>query len=481
MRRSFSLVQGRAARKAQIMNGAVMIGLDAGRMDSAVPVALVAKVRLEAWLGKQDAAVRRWCKTAGFEAKPGQVLMQPGRDGSLARVLVGVDPADGLWAVGDLPSRLPPGRYKIEGSLGRAESDQVALGWALGRYGFQRYKKRGREMGQLVWPANADRARVEALVRGIFLVRDLINTPANDMGPADLADAARAVAHRHKAAVSVISGDKLLKRNYPLVHAVGRASARPPCLIDLKWGRASAPRLTLIGKGVCFDSGGLDLKSASGMLLMKKDMGGAALVLGLAEAIMARRLPVRLRVLVPAVENAVSGSAFRPLDIIRSRAGTTVEIGNTDAEGRLILADALADATSEKPDLIIDAATLTGAARVALGPDLPALFANDDRVADAILEAGSAESDPLWRLPLWRGYRKMLDSKVADINNVSDGSFAGAITAALFLETFVAKDRPWVHIDTMAWNPSARPGRPAGGEAQTLRALFRFLEDRYRT
>ena len=462
------------------MNGTAAMGLDAGRANGAVPVTLVAKARFAAWLGAQDAAVGRWCKTAGFEAKPGQVLLHPGRDGALARVLVGVDPADGPWAVGDLPGRLPPGRYRIESALGRAEADQAALGWALGHYAFRRYKKTEREMAALLWPAKADRTRVEALARGIYLARDLINTPANDMGPADLAAAARALARRHKASVSVIAGEALLRRNYPLVHAVGRASTRPPCLIDLRWGRVGAPKLTLVGKGVCFDTGGLDLKPSSAMLLMKKDMGGAALVLGLAGAIMSCRLPVRLRVLVPAVENAVSGSAFRPLDIIRSRAGTTVEIGNTDAEGRLILADALAEAASENPDLILDAATLTGAARVALGPDLPALFSNDDGVANAILAAGAAVHDPLWRLPLWRGYRRMLDSKVADTNNVSEGSFAGAITAALFLERFVGKDRPWVHIDTMAWNPAARPGRPAGGEAQTLRALFRFLEDRYR-
>jgi leucyl aminopeptidase len=277
----------------------------------------------------------------------------------------------------------------------------------------------------------------------------------------------------------VITGDALLAENYPTIHAVGRASSRPPCLIDLRWGAETAPKVTLVGKGVCFDSGGLDLKPAAGMKLMKKDMGGAAIVLGLASALMAGGAPIRLRVLVPAVENVVSANAFKPLDIIRTRLGKTVEIGNTDAEGRLILCDALAEADAETPDLIIDCATLTGAARVALGPDLPALFCNDDKLADALLASGVAEADPLWRMPLWQPYRKLLDSKVADLNNVADSPFAGSVIAALYLQEFVAATTPWAHLDVMAWNGSARPGRPEGGEAMGLRALYALIRQRF--
>ncbi|MGH6959389.1 MAG: leucyl aminopeptidase family protein, partial [Dongiaceae bacterium] len=321
------------------------------------------------------------------------------------------------------------------------------------------------------------REAVERTARAVFLVRDLVNTPAEDMGPAELAAAAEGVARAAGARLKVVVGDALLKANYPMVHAVGRASARAPRLIDLRWGDRG-PRIALVGKGVCFDSGGLDLKPSSNMLLMKKDMGGAAHVLALAQMIMATGLPVRLRVLVPAVENSVSGNAFRPLDVLRSRKGLTVEVGNTDAEGRLILADALAEACTEKPDLLVDCATLTGAARVALGTDLPALFANDDATAEALLRHGQAEDDPLWRLPLHRPYRKQLDSKVADINNVSAGAYGGAITAALFLAEFVEPAVPWVHIDMMAWNVSARPGRPEGGEAVALRALYALIAER---
>src|SRR5260221_565754 len=306
-----------------------------------------------------------------------------------------------------------------------------------------------------------------------------ITPPAEHMGPAELAGAAEDLAGRHSARFSAIVGDALLAENYPMIHAVGRASARAPRLADLTWGDAQAPKLTLVGKGVCFDSGGLDLKTAGGMRLMKKDMGGAATLLGLADAIMAARLPVRLRVLVPAVENFVSANAMRPLDVIRTRKGITVEIGNTDAEGRLILCDALSEADAEKPALLIDMATLTGAARTALGPELPALFSNDDALAAELLDAAEGAADPLWRMPLWKPYRKMLSSQVADINNVSESAFAGAITAALYLQEFVAKETPWAHIDTYAWNQSSRPGRPEGGEALGLRALYHLVEERF--
>ncbi|MBF0391146.1 MAG: leucyl aminopeptidase family protein, partial [Alphaproteobacteria bacterium] len=312
-----------------------------------------------------------------------------------------------------------------------------------------------------------------------ILVRDLINAPASHMGPEELAAAAQDLAARHAARCRVVVGEALLNENWPAVHAVGRASDRAPRLIDLRWGDEQAPRVTLVGKGVCFDSGGLDIKPSSGMKLMKKDMGGAAHALGLAHMVMAANLPVRLRVLIPAVENAVSGRAMRPLDVIGTRKGTTVEIGNTDAEGRLILCDALAEADGEKPALLLDMATLTGAARVALGTELPALFSNDDKLAEDILRHGRRTRDPLWRLPLWAGYRRQLDSKVADLSSISDSPFAGAVTAALFLQDFVSPTTPWAHIDMMAWNGAARPGRPEGGEAMCLRALFALIAGRH--
>jgi leucyl aminopeptidase len=337
-------------------------------------------------------------------------------------------------------------------------------------------------------PEGADHKSLEAAVEATYLVRDLINTPAGDMGPAALAGAAKKLAQSHKATFKVIVGDELLKKNYPAIHAVGRAvetQDQAPRLIDFKWGKANAPKLTLVGKGVCFDTGGLDLKSAGGMKLMKKDMGGAANVLGLAHMIMAAKLPLRLRVLIPAVENSVSGNALRPLDVVGSRNGKTIEIGNTDAEGRVILADALAEAVNDKPNLIIDFATLTGAARVALGTELPALFTNDDKFADTVTKTGLSEQDPLWRLPLWPGYRKMIDGKTADLTNAPEGGFAGAITAALFLQEFIEpqgtnKITPkWAHIDLMGWNPTAKPGRPDGGEAMAIRTIFKTLKDNY--
>jgi len=438
-----------------------------------IPITPVTAQQLKAWLKPQRAAVRKWVEGVGFEAKPGSNALVPGADGAPGRVLVGVEVGPDIWSYGGLPKALPRATYRIDGKLEPAAATRAALGWALGGYAFARYKKQP-EVARLLWPDGADRAAVERAAAAAFLVRDLVNTPAEDMGPAELAAAAEAVARAHGAKLKLVVGDDLLKANYPLVHAVGRASVRPPRLVDLRWG-GRGPRITLVGKGVCFDSGGLDLKPAQGMLLMKKDMGGAAHVLALAQMIMAAGLPVRLRVLVPAVENSVAGNAFRPLDVIRSRKGMTVEIGNTDAEGRLILCDALAEACDEKPDLIVDCATLTGAARVALGPELPVLFCNHDGTAEALLRCGIEEDDPLWRLPLHKPYRRMLDSKVADINNISESGFAGAITAALFLNEFVEPTIPWVHIDMMAWNPSSRPGRPEGGEAQGLRALYALI------
>jgi leucyl aminopeptidase len=446
----------------------------------AIPITPVTRDGFAAWLVAAAESDRAWLKATGFAAEPGKIGLLPGPGGKLARILVGVAPDDPLWSLAALPETLPEGRYALDAaSWDPATTTKAVLGWALGTYAFTRYKERKRSFATLVWPERADRAEIERLALGIFLARDLINTPAEDMGPAELAAAAKGLAERTGAACSAIVGNDLLAMNYGTVHAVGRASVRPPCLIDLRWGSDSAPKVTLVGKGVCFDSGGLDLKPAAGMKLMKKDMGGAAILLGLASALIDAKLPIRLRVLIPAVENAVSANAFRPMDVIRTRSGKTVEIGNTDAEGRLILCDALAEADSEKPDLIVDAATLTGAARVALGPDLPALFCNDETLAAGLLAAGIAEGDPLWRMPLWQPYRKMLDSKVADLNNVADSPFAGSVIAALYLAEFVAPTTPWAHLDVMAWNGSARPGRPEGGEAMGLRALYAHIKKRF--
>ncbi len=444
------------------------------RAAEAVEIVPLRAQRLEAWVKRQPQSVGQWVKAAGFTAKPGSICLVPNGDGGLAQVLVGIEEGLDRWSMASLPAALPKGDYRLSDEVDGAEADAACFAWAIGGYRFQRYKKRSGDLARLVWPAGVDRAAIRRMVAAMTLARDLINTPAEDMGPPHLAAAVKNVAKAHKAKFSAIVGDDLLKKNYPAIHAVGRAAARPPHLIDMSWGN-SGPRLVLVGKGVCFDSGGLDLKPSSGMLMMKKDMGGGALMLALAQMIMDAGLKVRLRLLIPAVENAVSGNSYRPLDVIRTRKGITVEIGNTDAEGRVILCDALAEAHRDKPDLILDAATLTGAARVALGPDLPALFCNDDDVAEMLLRHAKVEDDPMWRLPLHKGYRSLLDSKVADINNVSGGSYAGAITAALYLQEFIDPGVRWAHIDTFAWNSRDRPGRPEGGEAVGLRALFAFV------
>jgi leucyl aminopeptidase len=374
-----------------------------------------------------------------------------------------------------LPQHLPDGVYRFANEPHDARL--AALAFALGTYRFTRYRKVEARKLSLDLPQSLDRDDLARIVEGVALARDLINTPANDMGPAELEAAAQKLAAQHGASFKSIVGDDLLAQNFPLIHAVGRAAPRAPRLIDIAWGAAAHPRITLVGKGVCFDTGGLDIKPESAMLNMKKDMGGAATALALAHMIMARGLKVRLRVLIPAVENAIAGDSFRPRDIYTSRKGITVEIGNTDAEGRLVLADALALADEEKPALIADFATLTGAARVALGPDVPPFFTDDDALADELAACGKRESDPLWRLPLWRPYEAMLESKVADINNVG-GSHGGAITAALFMRRFVTA-QSWLHVDVFAWTPSAKPGRPEGGECQAARALYALLCARY--
>lgn len=454
------------------------------RAAGAVPILPLAADELKPWLKSQPPAERSsvaaWVESLGFTAEAGTHCLLPGDGGALGRVLAGIDPAEGPYAFAGLPAALPLGRYRLEPGPGpvdpRQQANHAALGWALGSYAFGRYRKT-RDFASLAWPKGADRGAVTRAAAATRLVRDLINTPAGDMGPAELAAAARKLAKAHGARLTVTVGDALLKRNYPAVHAVGRASSEAPRLIDLRWG-GRGPKVTLVGKGVCFDSGGLDLKTASGMRLMKKDMGGGAHAIGLAHMIMSAGLPVRLRMLVPAVENAVAGNAYRPGDVLQSRKGIAIEIDNTDAEGRVILCDALAEAGDESPDLMIDFATLTGAARVALGTDLPAMFCNRDDVAEGLAESARRVSDPLWRLPLHRPYRELIDSRIADIVN-SGGPYAGAITAALFLEDFVPAATPWVHFDLMAWNLRSRPGRPEGGEAMGLRAVFDYLGRRY--
>jgi leucyl aminopeptidase len=446
-----------------------------------VPIAALDKERLPGWLAAAPERERSWLASIGFAADAGKLALVPGENGRLGKVLVGLgDGADaGIWALAGLPEGLPEGSYRLETLPPGADPTRLALGWALAGYAFTRYRDKPRTAAALVWPEGADRGRALRLARAAFLARDLVNTPTEDMGPAELAAEAVRVAEAAGACHRVTVGDALLAENYPTIHAVGRASTRPPRLVDIIWGDPSAPKVTLVGKGVCFDTGGLDLKPAAGMRLMKKDMAGAAIMLGLAQAIMEARLPVRLRVLLPLVENSVAGNAMRPMDVIRTRKGLTVEIGNTDAEGRLILCDALAEASTEKPELLIDMATLTGAARVALGPELAALFCNDDRLALGLLEAAGAEEDPMWRMPLWRPYRKLIDSKIADLNNVSEGPHAGAIIAALYLQEFVEPGISWAHFDVMAWNPQSRPGRPEGGEATALRALHAYIADRF--
>jgi leucyl aminopeptidase len=418
---------------------------------------------------------------AGFEPKSGRLLLLPGKSGKtavLGGVLFGLEGADepkDLFLPGRLPQHLPDGVYRFANTPHDARL--AALAFALGTYRFTRYRKADARSIKLDLPQSVDRDDLQHIVEAVTLARDLINTPANDMGPAQLEQAARKLASRHSATITAIVGDELLEKNFPLIHAVGRAAVGAPRLIDMSWGDDKHPRVTLVGKGVCFDTGGLDIKPDASMLNMKKDMGGAATALALAHMIMARGLKLRLRVLIPAVENSIAGSSFRPRDIYTSRKGITVEIGNTDAEGRLILADALALADEDKPELIADFATLTGAARVALGPDLPAFFTDDDGLAEDLVARGAAENDPLWRLPLWRPYETMLESKVADINNVG-GSQGGAITAALFMRRFVTA-KSWLHVDVFAWTASAKAGRPEGGELQAARALYALLAARY--
>jgi leucyl aminopeptidase len=446
-----------------------------------LPLTAIAKHSFNTWRINQSPTLRAWVDAVGFKAGLGSLCPVPDKDARLQRILVGLgDYPDDFWLFGGLPFALPSGSYRLDPLPEEMIPDQIALGWALGTYGFERYKTLSQRPARLVWPEGCNETVISRTVKATILVRDLINTPANEMGPQELEAAAKQLAAEYSAKVLVIAGEELIKHNYPLIHIVGTASPKVPRLIDLQWGSVDAPRLSIVGKGVCFDSGGLNLKAANSMFLMKKDMAGAAHALGLAQMIMEAELPVRLRVLIPAVENAVSGLAMRPMDVVTSRRGLSVEVGNTDAEGRLVLADALTEACAEKPALLVDFATLTGAARVALGTDISAVFCNHEPTWLTLEKVAKAAHDPLWRLPLWAGYAQQLQSRVADLSSTGDGVFGGAILAALFLEQFVDRDTPWVHIDLYGWNPIDRPGRPKGGEAMTLRAVYALVEERFK-
>ncbi len=452
--------------------------------NSPTPLWLLYEDEIEGWRAAQAPLARQWLVEQNFKAEKHRVVLLPDANGGLAAAVAGLGKRQAelsLWHAAGLVERLPARRFRLAQEFDAAAATQLALGFAYGAYRFDRYRASKNELAALDPPPHADMAYVAHAAESLRMARDWINTPAGDFGPAQLAAAARQVADRHQAAFREWVGQDLLAANFPAIHAVGRASSEAPRLLELRWtppGGEAYPRVTLIGKGVCFDSGGLDIKPSAGMALMKKDMGGAAIALALAHLLMSAKIRAQLRVLVPAVENAISGNAYRPGDVLMTRKGLTVEVGNTDAEGRLVLCDALALADAEEPALIIDFATLTGAARVALGPELPALFGNEDGVVHELARVAAAENDPLWPMPLWAGYEDELASKVADLNNVASSTFAGAIFGALFLKRFVTAS-PWVHIDLYAWNAKDRPGRGVGGEAQALRGVYRYLAERF--
>lgn len=447
--------------------------------DNPTPITLVKTDTFGDWRSSLDDASNDWLARQNFSAEPGQFAFLAPATAS-QQVIVGWDGLDNLATLGGLPQQLPPGDYILAQDV--IEQHQISAlqlaGWGMGAYQFTRYKKAARAPSRLVVPEDATSGRARQIVLAMGLARDLINTPAADMAPSHIAAEVQALADMFDAEVDVTIGDALLDLECGAIHAVGRAAEDPPCLIDLSWGAADAPKVTLVGKGVTFDSGGLNIKPASGMRLMKKDMGGAATAIGLARLIMSAGLPVRLRLLVPAAENAIAGNAFRPGDVLHTRKGLTVEIDNTDAEGRLLLCDALALAAEDKPDVIADFATLTGSARSAVGAEIAAMFCNDDALAAAVEQSGRAANDAVWRMPLHKGYRHMLESKVADLVNSAASPYAGAVTAALFLEYFVG-DCAWLHFDIMAFNTRNRPAHPEGGEAMALRAVFDYLEGRY--
>jgi leucyl aminopeptidase len=460
-----------------------MFDEDAGE---AKPLWLLTEAQFPEWLAAQPPTTETWLRSARFQAARGELAVIPGSQATASAAVVGLgalDPAEDvvLWHLAGAPARLPAGSWRIANALPAAAATAAALGWAYGCYRFDRYKtetRRSEEPARLQPPQLADMSYVRRMAAALAMARDLVNTPAGDLGPAELAAHAMELATRNGAAARVIEGEAL-REGYPAIHAVGRAAAAGPRLVDFSWGDADRPRVTLVGKGVCFDTGGLDIKNPQGMLLMKKDMGGAACTLALARMVMESALPVRLRVLIPTVENAIAGNAYRPGDVLRTRKGLTVEVGNTDAEGRLILCDALAAADLERPEILVDMATLTGAARVALGPELPAVFGTQDRTVQALVQHGKSLADPLWPMPLWQPYAEDIASKVADFSNASASTHAGAIIGALFLKRFVTLTADWLHLDVFAWNPKDRPGRPVGAEAQGVRALFALLAERF--
>jgi leucyl aminopeptidase len=444
---------------------------------NAVPINVITAVNLAEFLNQTDSATKTWLGASGFTGAPYTFSLVPSATGNIARVVVGAKALDDVYLLSHLPFSLPPGDYRL------ADDDKVdklvgSLSWLLGSYQFTRYKSSPRKTATLLMPASPATKRAQQMFDAVALTRDLVNTPTEDMGPQHLAAVAEQLAAEFGGTFKEIVGDDLLRENFPAIHAVGRASHRPPRLVELRWGNPAHPRVALVGKGVCFDTGGLNIKGADGMRQMKKDMGGAAHALALARLVMQMKLPVSLQVLVPAVENAIAGNAYRPGEIVSTRAGLKIEIGNTDAEGRVVLSDALAYAAESKPILILDFATLTGAARVALGPELPATFANDDKWFDALAVAAKATQDPIWRMPLWQPYNDLIKSSIGDIVNTG-GPQAGAVTAALFLERFIPSGQAWMHIDVFSWNPKSRPGRPDGGEAQSLRACFQMLENKF--
>jgi len=449
------------------------------------PIWLVGEQGFGAWLEVQPPAVRSWVRAQGFQAEKNKLLLVPTAAGDgIAGAALGLGPTPDLseptiWTSAGLPDRLPAGHYRFAGSFSAVGATHLTLGWEYGSYRFTRYRKSAVELPSLVAPSGTDLEYVRLASQALAEARDLINTPANDMGPAELGEAVQRLAMQHEAECRITVGEELLRQNYPLIYEVGKGSAREPRLIDMRWGKRGAPQVTLVGKGVCFDTGGLDIKPSSGMILMKKDMGGAALVLALARMLMDADAPIQLRVLIPAVENSISGRSYRPSDVLRTRLGLTVEIGNTDAEGRLVLADALAEADREQPELLIDLATLTGAARVALGPELPAIYSTPVELAEELRAIGERESDPMWPMPLWGGYEDDLASRIADLNNVSNTQFAGSIIGALFLKRFVTRTRNWLHADVYAWNAKERPGRPVGADPHTVRALYRLVRQRF--
>ncbi|PHS61472.1 MAG: leucyl aminopeptidase [Thalassobium sp.] len=441
-----------------------------------IPLTILESSDFPRWLGQQADGVKAWLEACAYSGKGVQLL--PAADGSLQGALFVCDSLDDMFACGELANQLPAADYIIDNISDTDQLISIAFAWGAGAYRFERYVKPGKPQARLLLADSGALVYARQLVTATRHVRDLVNTPAADMMPQHLAAALETLAKEFGAQFSQVVGDELLSENYPMIHAVGRASAHAPRLLDLRWGDEKHPLVTLVGKGVCFDSGGLDLKPADAMRTMKKDMGGAAHVVGLAYLIMAQKLPVRLRVLIPAVENAVSADSFRPGDVLNTRKGSTVEIDNTDAEGRLVLCDALTEAVSEKPELVIDFATLTGACRVALGTELPGFFTNQMQLASDLMQVGQRITDPVWNLPLHKAYSDSLKSEIADLVNSVPGPFGGAITAALYLEHFV-DNTPWVHFDVMAWNRRKLPGRPLGGEAMGMRAVFAYLQNRY--